>query len=89
VERQQAHQVQRVGVLGIRCKRSAAAELSLELPSGLHMGKTGCVERSRVAYIRLVRCLGATGGRAFANGCILGCSGGGPTFAAIHWRISK
>jgi hypothetical protein len=81
--------VQGVGVIGIRCKRLPAAELSLELSSGLHMGKAGLVERRRVAYVRLVRCLGATGGRSFANGCFLGCSGGCPTLATIHWRISN
>jgi len=67
MEGQKAHQVQCVCVMGIRCMRLLAAELSIEVSSGMHMGKAGLVECYRVACIRLIRCLGVTSGRTFAN----------------------
>ena len=59
--------MQGVGVIGVHGKRLLAAELSIEVASGVHMRKAGLVERGRVAYIRLVRCRGTAGGRASAN----------------------
>jgi len=67
VERQKAHQVQGVCVIGIRRKRLPAAELGIEVSSGMQMRETGLVERGRIAYTRLVQDLGAAGGRTFAN----------------------
>jgi hypothetical protein len=58
--------VQGVCVIGIRRKRLPAAELSIEVSSGMQMDETGLVERGWVAYTRLVRDLGAAGGRILA-----------------------
>jgi hypothetical protein len=86
LESQQAHQVQRVGVIGIHRERLPATQLSLEMSPGLHMGESGLVERSGFAYARRLR---AIGGHTFAIRWLLISSAGCPTFAAIHWRISR
>ena len=47
VERQQPHQMQRVGVIGIDRERLLAADLGIEPPSGPPVGEPGIVQRLR------------------------------------------
>ena len=75
VERQQAHQMQAVGVTGIDRERLLATELRVERASAAPMAEAGRVERSRRIDLSTAG-LGAG---------ILGC--GGPAFAAIHQRF--
>lgn len=89
VEEQQTHQVQRVRMIGIRCKRLLAAELGVEVSFGLHMSKAGFIKRGRGAYARLVHPLGASDHRAFANRSSLGFLAGRPPFATLHGLFSK
>ena len=46
VERQQAHQMQRIGVVGIGLERALTAKFGVEIPLGSQMGETGFVKRS-------------------------------------------
>jgi hypothetical protein len=62
VEEQQTHQVQRVRMIGIRCKRLLAAESSIAVSSALHVGKAGLMDRRRGTYPPLVNCPSATAG---------------------------
>jgi hypothetical protein len=67
VEEQQTHQVQRVRMIGIRCKRLLAAESSIAVSSALHVGKAGLMDRRRGTYPPLVNCPGATAGSTAGN----------------------
>jgi hypothetical protein len=71
VKRQQAHQMQGVGVVAIERQRLLAADLRLQMPSGAPMAQAGLMERRRVAGV------GALQGR-------LGFSGGYPAVATVH-----
>jgi hypothetical protein len=84
VQRQQAHQVQRVCMIGIRCERLLAAELGVEVSFSLHVGKAGFTKRNGAAYARLVRRLGASDRLAFANQGAPGIWGGRPPLATLH-----
>jgi hypothetical protein len=67
VEEQQTHQVQRVRMIGIRCKRLLAAESSIAVSSALHVGKAGLMDRRRGTYPPLVNCPSATAGSTAGN----------------------
>jgi hypothetical protein len=68
--------MQRIVMTGIRSQRLLAADLGVEVTSGLHMAKTGLIERVRDRRTGTVRSrLG------FAVGC--------RAVAAVHRYVSK
>jgi hypothetical protein len=75
VQRQQTHQMQAVGVIGIDRQRLLAADLRVEVPSGAQMAQAGFTERRRMARACTVR-------------SCLGCSGTCPAIATVHRHIS-
>jgi len=80
MQRQQAHEMQGVGVIRIYLKRLPAAELGVEVPPGAEMMKASFTESSRCA-----RRQGLPGrSRVFAR--ILG---GYPALAAVHQRVFR
>src|ERR1700722_10573706 len=66
--------MERVGMPGIKCKRSLATNLSVQMPSCLQMAEGGFIERARSVPAATVR-----------HG--LGFAGGHSAFMAIHRRL--
>ena len=52
--------MQRVCMIGVERKSLAAAQLSIEVSSVLHVGKTGFIERRRATCLQRVNCFCAT-----------------------------
>jgi hypothetical protein len=71
---EQAHELQRIDVIGIGLERPPAAKLGLEVPAGLHVLMAGRAERS-----------GNAGTLRPPSGLFVG----DPAFAAVHGRISS
>jgi hypothetical protein len=56
LQRQQAHQMERVGVVGLKCERLAAANLCVEWPALLQVFKAGFIKLGRrCCRVQLVR----------------------------------
>jgi hypothetical protein len=72
---EQAHELQRVDVIGIGLQRPPAAELGIEVPAGLHVLMAGRAER---------RGNGSAGTLRALSGLFVG----DPAFAVVHGRIS-
>jgi hypothetical protein len=75
VERQQAHQMQGIGVIGIGLERALTAKFGVEIALGPKMGETGFVKRGAA------RGDGARGAARSRPGLVLGRS---PAFTTIH-----
>jgi hypothetical protein len=75
VERQQAHQMQGIGVVGIGLERALTAKFGVEIPLGSQISETGFVKRGAA------RGCGARGAARRCPGLILGRS---PAFTTIH-----
>jgi hypothetical protein len=73
VERKQAHQMKRVGVIGLRRKRLLATKLSVEILLGSQVAEAGLIERGRRIRRRLQDRPGAFSSR--------------PAFATVHQCI--
>jgi hypothetical protein len=76
VERQQAHQMQGIGVVGIGLKRALTAKFGVEIPLGSQMGETDFVKRGGDAW--------GDGARGAARSCPGLVFGRSPAFVTIH-----
>ena len=74
VKGQQAHQMKRARVIGIRCKRLLATNLGVEIFSGSQMTQTGFAKQRRTA-------VAVWSGPGFFSR--------GPTFATIHVGVFR
>jgi hypothetical protein len=85
VERQQAHQMQGIGVIGIGLERALTAKFGVEIPLGSQMGETGFVKRGAArdgdARGGNAKRDGARGAARSRPGLVLGRS---PAFTTIH-----
>ena len=87
VERQQPHQVQGAGVIGIGGERLLAAQLGIQMPAIPHQDQAGLVERSGV--VRALNITESDAGAALLSRRLLQSSIGRPAVATVHRRIFK